>query len=208
MLDSNFFLLQSKTNHRKDDYGGSLENKYRFLKEFVEAVSTVYPLDRIGVRLSPNGSSCDMGHPDNHETFSYVIAELEKFHLGYLHIIDGLGFGIFHNLCKQFTLFDARKAGYTGLLMGNSGYTKDTANGAIGTGCCDMIAFGRPYMSNPDLVERFANDWPLADVAESKNWWSAPYENCAVGYTDYPSYTPPNSPMDKIEEIHITYSDY
>jgi len=195
-------FLSTKTNHRNDEYGGSFQKKYRFLKEIIEAVSTVFPIGRIGVRLSPNGSWCDMGHSDNHETFSFVIAELEKFHLGYLHIIDGLAFG-FHNNCKQFTLFDVRKAGYTGLLIGNGGYSKDRADGAIGSGCCDMIAFGRPYMSNPDLVERFANNWPLAEEAEMKDWWSAPYLDCSVGYTDYPTYTPPNSPVEKSKRTTI-----
>jgi N-ethylmaleimide reductase len=150
----------------------------------------VFPTSRIGVRLAPNGSFNDMGHADNHETFSYVIAQLEKFSLGYLHVIDGLAFG-FHDLCKQFTLYDARKVGYTGVMMGSTGYTKELADGAIGSGVVDMVAFGRPFMSNPDLVERFMNGWPLAELAEYKAWWSPPYEDCAVGYTDYPAYAPP-----------------
>jgi N-ethylmaleimide reductase len=182
--------LQSKTNQRTDDYGGSIEKKYRMLKEVVAAVCTVFPPSRVGVRLAPNGSFNDMGHADNHETFCYVVSQLEHFKLGYLHCIDGLAFG-FHDLCKQFTLYDCRKVGYTGVIMGSTGYTKDLANGAIGTGVCDMIAFGRPFMSNPDLVERLRNDWPLAELAEYKAWWTPPYENCAVGYTDYPCYVPP-----------------
>ena len=137
-----------------------------------------------------------MGHEDNHETFSCVVAELEKFGLGYLHVIDGLAFG-FHDKCKQFTLYDARKAGYTGVMMGSTGYTKELADGAVGSGVVDMVAFGRPYMSNPDLVERFTNNWPLAELADYQGWWSAPYEDCSVGYTDYPAYTPPADEIKK-----------
>ena len=181
---------QSKTNIRTDDYGGSIEKKYRFLKEIVEAVLTVWPASRVAVRLAPNGSFNDMGHADNHDTFSYVVAQLEQYKLAYLHVIDGLAFG-FHDLCKQFTLYDARKVGYTGIMMGSTGYTKELADGAIGSGVVDMVAFGRPYMSNPDLVERFANGWPLAETAEYKAWWSPPYADCSVGYTDFPAYTPP-----------------
>ena len=161
--------LQSKTNQRNDEYGGSKENRYRFLKEILEAVTEVWPANRVAVRISPNGVYNDIGSADNHETFSYVVSELNKFGLGYLHLVDGLGFG-FHGLCKQFTLYDARKCGYEGIVMGSTGYSKDTASGAIGTGVVDMIAIGRPYMSNPDLVERYQNDWPLAALPAYSHW--------------------------------------
>ena len=160
------------------------------MKEIIEAIATVWPTNRIAVRLAPNGNFNDMGHADNHVTFSYVIAQLEKYKLAYLHVIDGLAFG-FHDLCKQFTLYDARLVGYTGVMMGSTGYTKDLADGAIGSGVVDMVAFGRPFMSNPDLVERFTNNWPLAEIAEYKAWWSPPYEIPSIGYSDYPNYSPP-----------------
>lgn len=171
-------FLQSKSNQRTDDYGGSAEKRYRMLKEVIEAVSTVFSHDAIGVRLSPNGAFNDMGSADNHETFSYIVKELNKFNLGYLHVIDGLGFG-FHGLCKQLTLYDVRKAGYHGVLMGSTGYTKDTANGAIGSGVVDMIAIGRPFMSNPDLIERYLNDWPLADLPAYPHFYSPGAEDCS-----------------------------
>jgi 2,4-dienoyl-CoA reductase-like NADH-dependent reductase (Old Yellow Enzyme family) len=93
-------------------------------------------------------------------------------------------------LCEQFTLYDARKCGYEGIIMGSTGYTKDTANGAIGTGVVDMIAIGRPYMSNPDLVERWEKDWPLAPLPAYPHWYTPGMEDCAVGYSDFPPYTP------------------
>src|SRR5512137_442188 len=90
-------FLQSKTNHRTDRYGGTIENRFRFLKEIVEAILTVWPARRVGVRLSPNGNFNDMGAPDFRETFTYAAKQLNSYGLSYLHVVDGLAFG-FHEL--------------------------------------------------------------------------------------------------------------
>ncbi len=173
-------FLQSKTNQRTDAYGGSIENRCRLLKEIVAATLTVWPADRVGVRLSPNGNFNDMGAPDFRETFTYAAGQLNAFGLAYLHVVDGLAFG-FHEQGKPMTLADFR-AVFTGPLMGNCGYTQETAEAAIAAGAADLIAFGRPYLSNPDLVERFAHGWELNPPADVKVW-SAPDER---GYTDFP----------------------
>ena len=173
-------FLQSKTNQRTDRYGGSLENRFRFLTEIVEAILTVWPAGRVGVRLSPNGNFNNMGAPDFRETFTYVAKQLNSFGLAYLHVVDGLAFG-FHDQGKPMTLSEFR-AVFTGTLMGNCGYTQETADAAIASGRADLIAFGRPFLSNPDLVERFANGWELNPPADMKVW-SAPD---ARGYTDFP----------------------
>ncbi len=175
-------FLQSKTNHRSDQYGGSLENRYRFLKEIVESVLTVWDAGRVGVRLSPNGNFNDMGSPDYRETFTYVVQQLNQHKLAYLHIMDGLGFG-FHKLGEPMTLAELRKV-YDGNFIGNCGYDKESAEKAIATGDGDLIAFGRPFISNPDLVARFANDWELNPDPEPAIWYS--FE--AEGYTDFPTY--------------------
>ncbi len=175
-------FLQSKTNHRTDKYGGSLENRYRFLKEIVESVITVFPANRVGVRLSPNGNYNDMGSPDFRETFLYVAQQLNVYGLSYLHLLDGLAFG-FHELGEPMTLSEF-KAVFDSPIMGNCGYTQETAEAAIKDGNADLISFGRPFISNPDLVERFANNWPLNPDAEVKVWYS--FE--AEGYTDFPRY--------------------
>lgn len=175
-------FLQSKTNQRSDRYGGNVENRYRFLKEIVEAILTVFPAHRIGVRLSPNGGFNDMGSPDYRETFHYVAEKLNTYDLGYLHIMDGLEFG-FHELGQAMTLDEFRSV-FDSPLMGNCGYNKDTAETAIQSGQVDLIAFGRPYISNPDLVERFARDWPLNPYDDMTYW----YSGGAKGYTDYPTY--------------------
>ncbi|MBC8002750.1 MAG: alkene reductase [Opitutaceae bacterium] len=173
-------FLQSKTNQRSDRYGGNVENRCRFLKEIVEAVLTVWPAARVGVRLSPNGNFNDMGAPDFRETFTHAASQMNSYGLAYLHVVDGLGFG-FHEQGKPMTLAEFR-AVFAGPLMGNCGYTQAMAEEAISAGVADLVAFGRPFLSNPDLVERFANGWelnPPADVTV----WSAPD---ARGYTDFP----------------------
>jgi N-ethylmaleimide reductase len=176
-------FLQSKTNHRTDGYGGSIENRYRFLKEVVEAITSVWPAHRVGIHLAPNGSYNDMGSPDYREQFTYVASQLDRFGLAYLHIVDGLAFG-FHNLGEPMTLADFREV-FHGPLMGNCGYTKETAEKAIAEGHADLISFGRPFISNPDLVERFKNGWPLAAEAPMSDWYSP---TGAKGYTDFPTY--------------------
>ena len=176
-------FLQSKTNHRTDQYGGSIENRFRILKEIVEAVTSVWPAHRVGVRLSPNGVFNDMGSPDYREQFLYVAEQLDRFPLAYLHVMDGLGFG-FHNLGEPVTLDDIRKV-FQGTLMGNCGYTPEAATTAIAEGHADLIAFGRPFISNPDLVERLRHGYPLAEPAPISDWYSPMGEK---GYTDFPSY--------------------
>lgn len=175
-------FLQSKTNQRLDQYGGSLENRYRFLKEIVEAILTVWPAHRVGIRLSPNGNFNDMGSPDFRETFLYVTQELNAFGLAYLHIVDGLGFG-FHELGEPMVLAEFRGV-FTDPLIANCGYTQETAEVALKDNYADLIAFGRPLISNPDLVERFANSWPLNPPADPSIWYSFDKE----GYVDFPAY--------------------
>ncbi len=176
-------FLQSKTNHRTDRYGGGVENRYRFLDEIVRAAVSVWPSNRVGVHLSPNGNFNDMGSPDFRETFLYVATQLNQHGLAYLHVVDGLEFG-FHGLGKPMTLAEFRTV-FSGPLMGNCGYQQETAEAAIRNGHADLISFGRPFISNPDLVERFANGWPLTPPAEQKVWYSFD----EVGYADFPRYT-------------------
>lgn len=109
--------------------------------------------------------------------------------MAYLHIPDGLLFGL-HSLCKHFKLADVRKL-YDGVIIGNSGYEKFTAEGAINTGAADLIAFGRLWISNPDLVERYKNDWPTAPPGDHSVWFDYPRfpeGDPSVGYSDFPIY--------------------
>ncbi len=176
-------FLQSKTNHRTDDYGGSIEKRARFLKDVVEAVSAEWPARRVGVRISPNGVFNDMGSPNFREQFSHVATMLDRLDLAYLHVVDGLAFG-FHKLGEPMALTEFRRV-FRGPLMGNCGYTFDSAEKAVAEGVADLVAFGRPYISNPDLVERLRNGWPLAEPADMAAWYSP---TGARGYTDFPRY--------------------
>ncbi len=175
-------FLQTKTNRREDAYGGSIANRCRLLGDVVAAVSGIFPAERVSVRLSPNGAFNDMGTPEYRELFSYVIRHLAGAGIGFLHVMDGLGFG-FHALGEPMTLEEVRPL-FSGILIGNVGYTQETAEERIATGHADMIAFGRPFIANPDLVERFKNGWPLAPEAEMATWYT-PQE---VGYIDWPAY--------------------
>lgn len=175
-------FLQSKTNQRTDDYGGNPANRFRFLREIVEAVLTLFPPERVGVRLSPNGVYNGMGSPDFRESFLYYAQELNHYHLGYLHIMDGLAFG-FHGLGEAMQLKEFR-AVFAGTIMGNCGYTQTTAEQAVDNGDGDLIAFGRDWISNPDLVERFTHGWPLNPPADPQTWYSFGAE----GYIDFPTY--------------------
>lgn len=175
-------FLQTKTNHRTDSYGGGVENRYRFLKEIVEAIITVFPANRVGVRLAPNGVFNDMGSPDYRESFLYIAGQLNTYNLAYLHLVDGLAFG-FHELGTPMMLAEFREV-FGGTLIGNCGYTQELAETAISSGVADLIAFGRDLISNPDLVERFTHGWPLNPPAEMRAWYSFGPE----GYVDFPTY--------------------
>ncbi|PZV25573.1 MAG: alkene reductase [Snowella sp.] len=175
-------FLQSKSNERSDRYGGSKEKRFQFLKEVTEAVLTVWDAQRVGVRLSPNGTFNGMASPDYRESFLYYAQQLNTYKLGYLHVMDGLAFG-FHKLGTPMTLAEFREV-FQQTLIGNCGYDQAMAETAIKDGNADLIAFGRPYISNPDLVERFAHNWPLNPISDMATWYS--YE--PEGYIDFPTY--------------------
>lgn len=175
-------FLQSASNKRTDAYGGPKEQRFRLMREVVEAVVDVWGPEGVGLRLSPNGAFGGMGSEDNWETFSYVASELKRYNLAYLHVMDGLGFG-FHGKDRAVTLFDV-KSRFGGTVMGNVGFTRDTADGAIRTGAADLVAFGRPYISNPDLAERFAADVPLTPSPPPERW----YRGGEHDYVDWPAH--------------------
>jgi 2,4-dienoyl-CoA reductase-like NADH-dependent reductase (Old Yellow Enzyme family) len=175
-------FLQSKSNRREDEYGGSVENRYRFLGRVMDAVLESWPADRVGVRLAPNGAFNDMGSSDFREQFAYTAQRLGELGLAFLHVVDGLAFG-FHELGEPMTLAEFRKLVGTPLI-GNCGYTYETAREAVAKGDADAIAFGRPYIANPDLVERFTHGWPLAEMAPMETWYSFDEK----GYADWPAY--------------------
>ena len=175
-------FLQSKTNHRTDEYGGNIESRFRMLDEVIHAVCDIWPSTRVGVRISPNGVFNDMGSEDYREQFLYAATELNKYNLAYLHIMDGLGFG-FHELGEPMMLSEFREV-FTNPIIGNVGYTKESAENAIKEGNADLIAFGRPFISNPDLVNRFKYNLQLNPEADISTWYTPAG---AEGYIDFPT---------------------
>ena len=119
-----------------------------------------------------------MGSEDNFETFTYAVQELAKLNIGYIQKTSSAP----HNRCKLMDLADFR-AHYSGIIIGSAGYTSETAEAAISSGNADLIAFGQPFISNPDLVARFANSWTLADPD-----LSTAFTHDSLGYADYPVY--------------------
>lgn len=175
-------FLQTCSNKRTDEYGGSVENRARLLTSVFDAIveSGAFPSNRIGFRLSPNGSFGGMGSEDNAETFLEVAKIMNVRKPAYVHVMDGLGFG-YHNKCRALTVSDFRRV-FDSPILCNVGLTKEIAEGMIRSGAADMAVFGRLYMSNPDLPERFANDWELNDLPPYETWWRPIGEK---GYTDF-----------------------
>ena len=177
-------FLDATTNLRDDQYGGSIENRFRFFREVLEAVLEVWPSDQVGARISPNGVFNDMGCDDYRELYLYATKEINKLNLGYLHIMDGLAFG-FHEKGEPMTLAEFRPL-FNGVIIGNCGYTKETAEERLSEGNADIIAIGRPFITNPDLPEKYRNNWPL-NTAEDMSLWYTPGPK---GYTDYAPHKP------------------
>jgi len=186
-------FLQSCSNKRNDKYGGNIENRLLFMKQVVNEVVKSFGNNKskVGIRLSPNGAFGGMGSKDNNETFDAAIQWLTKNNIGFIHLMDGLGFG-FHKLSEPYTLKRAmeiikknsKDTDSRPLLMGNVGYTKETANEQLLTGDVDLIAFGRPYIGNPDLVFRFKNNLKLNEKVDMQGWWGIHMGE--TGYIDFP----------------------
>ncbi len=176
-------FLRDGTNHRTDAYGGSIANRSRFLLEVVEAVSAVWGSDRVGVRLSPSGTFNDMADSDPKTLFTEVVRALNTYKLAYLHLVEPRAED--ETLSDTTTdLLDSRyfRAHFDGPLIAAGGYTRELGDRAIAAGNADLVAFGRLYISNPDLVERFAHDAALNPY--DRNTF---YGGDSRGYTDYPT---------------------
>jgi N-ethylmaleimide reductase len=167
-------------NDRTDQYGGSLENRYRFLLEVVDACASVYETDRIAVRQSPYGTFNDMAiDPEPLVTYPYLARELERRGIGFLHIFDQ-SFSWIHDATHP--LLPALRAAYKGALIACGNFDRARSEAILARGQADLVAIGRPFISNPDLVAR------LQANAALTLWDDATfYEGGAKGYTDYPA---------------------
>ncbi len=165
-------FLSDNANRRTDRYGGSIENRARLVLEVVEAVLRVWQPGRVGIRLSP-GPTHDAADSNPQALFGHLLGELARFGLAYVHLIetpvDGLD-------------YRALRRRFGGPYIANGGYTRERAIEALGEGHADLVAFGRAFIANPDLVERFRRDAPLNEPDRATF-----YGGGADGYTDYPA---------------------
>ena len=171
-------FLRDKTNLRTDNYGGSFENRSRLLLEVVEAVTAVVPSDRVGIRLSPISPANDIADSNPQALFSHVVTQLNRFNLAYLHVVEGATGGP-RSVDDGFDLQILRRL-FNGVYIANNGYDLALAIQARQDNLADLIAFGRPFIANPDLVERLKTGAPLNELDPNTL-----YGGDARGYTDY-----------------------
>jgi N-ethylmaleimide reductase len=178
-------FLSPIANHRTDQYGGSIENRIRLLDEVIETVSTVFPSEQIGVRLSPYGTFNDIEDSDPIALFTAVINKLNGYKLAYVHMIEprstssGGNDQVYEDAPITSELF---RAIYQGKFITAGGYDQAMGEQVLEEGLADAVAYGRLYISNPDLVERFQKNAPLSPYNRATF-----YGGEELGYTDYPT---------------------
>jgi N-ethylmaleimide reductase len=179
-------FLQSSSNWRSDRYGGSIENRVRFLLEVTQAVIDVWGADRVGVRLSPHGVANGSGEADPMPLYTHAVKLLDPLGLAYLHFIEPRSSGAgraevnHQNVPSAMVLF---RPLWRGVLITAGGFTGEAAEAAIAAGHADAIAFGRIFISNPDLPRRLREGLPLTPYNRATF-----YGGEEKGYTDYPGY--------------------
>jgi N-ethylmaleimide reductase len=176
-------FLRDGTNRRSDRYGGSVHNRARLTLEVTEAVTGVWGADRVGIRFSPGGVFNDMRDRNPLETFGHVLSELNRFGLAYAHITRVTAQDLAHGATGGVGPRELRPY-WKGRIVSAGGFTLEEGNAALAEGWADAIAFGVPFLSNPDLPERFRSKAPLNQPDESSF-----YGGTEKGYTDYPFLT-------------------
>ena len=177
-------FMHPSSNQRTDRYGGSLENRARFVVEVCRAVAAEIGAERTGLRLSPHSGAGDLAAYDGAEqTHAHVAREAAALGLGYVHIVDHSAMG---GAAVPGATLAAVRSGFGGTLILTGGFTAETAEAALASGAADLAGFGRPFISNPDLVERFAAGAPLAEADQATFYAPGPggFED---GFTDYPA---------------------
>jgi len=173
-------FLRDGSNQRTDEYGGSIENRTRLLDEVVRAIVSEIGAERTGVRLSPVTPANDAADSNPQPLFERAVERLDAIGpLAFIHVIEGATGGPRDNIAFDYA---ALRAKFTGAWIANNGYDQARAEAAVASGYADMIAFGRPFIANPDLVERFRLGVALSDLDQDTL-----YGGGAQGYTDYPS---------------------
>lgn len=183
-------FLAKSANTRTDEYGGSIENRARFLFEVLDSIANRVDISKVAVRISPSLNNAGIYDDEETQTLhEYVVKKLNDYNLAYLHI-SGRADNIKGENEQAAYVLDVAKHYrplYKGTYMINKGFTKETAEAALQDGVADLVSFGNLYVSNPDLVERFRNNYPLIEN-DPKTFMA----KGAVGYTDYPAYKEEN----------------
>lgn len=174
-------FLCDKTNQRLDQYGGSFENRSRLLLEVLNGICSVWPSNRVGVRLSPVSHANDIEDSNPMALYSYVVKQLNELNLAFLHCVEGETIG--PRIIPEGFSFAILRSLYNGIYMANNGYDLELAVKARKDDLADLICFGRPFIANPDLVDRFRLGAALAPEAPRDTW----YGGQEKGYTDWPS---------------------
>ena len=172
-------FLKTGSNKREDAYGGSIENRARLLLEVLKAVTEAWDGDHVGLRLSPFSPANGIEDANPQETFDYVVEELNKFGLAYLHMVEGATGGS-RELAEGQSLTALREK-FDGIYMANNGYDRAMAIETVESGAAELVAFGRPYIANPDLAKRLEKNAPLNE-GDHKTYYGGGRE----GFTDYP----------------------
>jgi N-ethylmaleimide reductase len=173
-------FIHPGTNQRNDEYGGSMENRCRFAIEVAQRVADAIGKDKVGIRVSPYGAFNEMGaFEEVEETYRYLAEELSKIGILYIHTVDhsAMGAPVVPDSVKN-----AIRKAFDGAIILSGGYDKDRAEQDLAAGKGELVAFGRPFLANPDLPQRYAQDAPLNDPD-----FGTFYTPGEKGYTDYPN---------------------
>jgi N-ethylmaleimide reductase len=175
-------FLSPVSNIRSDNYGGSIENRCRFVIEVATEVAAAIGKDITGIRLSPYGVASDMPHyPEIEATYHYLSEQLNQLGIAYIHLVDHSAMGAPE---VPLAIKKLIRNNFKNTIILAGGYDFEHAETDIQSGLGDLIAFGRPFINNPDLTERMRNNWPLSEVLNMDQFYSADEK----GYTDYPVY--------------------
>ncbi len=178
-------FLQDGSNQRTDQYGGSIENRARFLLEVVETVTKVWGGSKVGIKLSPSNTFYGMFDSNPKATFTYLIEALNSFDLAYIHLMEPneADLATREVLNPVLPLF---RPIYQGIIITNGGYNKAKGNDVISSQQAELVSFGQLFIANPDLPQRFAQDAPLNEPNPRTFYWQGSQAQ-EIGYTDYPT---------------------
>ena len=175
-------FLSPISNVRTDNYGGSIENRARFVLEVVKGVADVIGKDVTGIRLSPYGVASDMPYyPEIDATYKYLAEQLNNIGIAYVHVVDHSAMGA---PAVPVEIKQAIRNAFKNAIILAGGFNFETAEAVLESGLCDLVGIGRPFINNPDLADRFKNNWPVSADLHMDAFFSAD----EVGYTDYPAY--------------------